>query len=118
MINRDASELEISTLLKAVYQKYGYDFSQYSQAHVRRRIMNRMAISRDNLIGTNFSDYFSDLHNAEDGCQHVFSKGILIGYPLTFINKKKTNVLFNGSVYNDDNGKVLGAVMVAREVSV
>lgn len=45
MINRDASELEISTLLKAVYQKYGYDFSQYSQAHVRRRIMNRMAMS-------------------------------------------------------------------------
>ncbi|MBC7607192.1 MAG: response regulator [Burkholderiales bacterium] len=76
------------------------------------------AISRDNLIGTNFSDYFTDMHNAGEGCQHLFSKGILVGYPLTFINNKKTSVLFNGSVYNDDEGRVLGAVMVAREVSV
>ncbi len=41
----DTSNLEISYLLEAIYQKYGYDFRQYSEAHVRRRIMNRMAIS-------------------------------------------------------------------------
>ncbi|MBC7607189.1 MAG: protein-glutamate O-methyltransferase CheR [Burkholderiales bacterium] len=45
MRNKDWSEFEISSLLKAVYQKYGYDFSQYSEAHVRRRIMNRMSMS-------------------------------------------------------------------------
>jgi chemotaxis protein methyltransferase CheR len=42
---KDTSDLEISLLLEAVYRKYGYDFRQYSQAHVRRRIMNRMTIS-------------------------------------------------------------------------
>lgn len=42
---KDTSDLEISLLLEAVYRKYGYDFRQYSQAHIRRRIMNRMAIS-------------------------------------------------------------------------
>lgn len=42
---KDTSELEISLLLEAVYQKYGYDFRQYSKAHIRRRIMNRMAMS-------------------------------------------------------------------------
>ena len=41
----DTSDLEISLLLKAIYQKYGYDFRQYSEAHIRRRIMNRMAMS-------------------------------------------------------------------------
>jgi CheY-like chemotaxis protein len=76
------------------------------------------AISRDNLIGALFLDYFTDIHKAGEGCQQVFSEGILIGYPLTFINKQRTNVLFNGSVYNDDKGRVLGAVLVAREVSV
>jgi chemotaxis protein methyltransferase CheR len=45
MRNKDASEFEISSLLKVVYQKYGYDFRQYSQAHIRRRITNRMAMS-------------------------------------------------------------------------
>ncbi|MFT5748908.1 MAG: chemotaxis protein methyltransferase CheR [Ancylomarina sp.] len=38
-------DLEISPLLETVYEKYGYDFRQYSQAHVKRRVMKRMAIS-------------------------------------------------------------------------
>ena len=42
---KDTSDLEISLLLEAIYRKHGYDFRQYSQAHIRRRIMNRMAIS-------------------------------------------------------------------------
>lgn len=45
MIYKDTSELEISLLLEAIFQKYGYDFRQYSEAHIRRRIMNRMAMS-------------------------------------------------------------------------
>jgi CheY-like chemotaxis protein len=75
------------------------------------------ALSRNKLIGALFSDYFTDFQKAGEGCQHLLSKGFLLGYPLTFMNSKRTNVLFNGSVYNDDRGKVMGAVLVAREVS-
>lgn len=42
---KDTSEIEISLLLEAIYRKYGYDFRQYSQAHIRRRIMSRMSMS-------------------------------------------------------------------------
>lgn len=42
---KDTQELEIALLLEAVYQQYGYDFRQYSEAHIKRRIMNRMAMS-------------------------------------------------------------------------
>ncbi len=44
---RDTSNTEalLEDILQAIYQKYGYDFRQYSQAHIRRRVMNRMAIS-------------------------------------------------------------------------
>lgn len=45
MRNKDRTEFEISSLLEAVYQKYGYDFRQYSEAHIRRRITNRMTMS-------------------------------------------------------------------------
>lgn len=46
MIHKDdTSDIEISLLLEAIYQKYGYDFRQYSQAHIRRRIMGRMAMT-------------------------------------------------------------------------
>jgi len=45
MSDEATSELEISLLLEAVYRKYGYDFRQYSKAHIRRRIMHRKTLS-------------------------------------------------------------------------
>lgn len=35
-------EMEISLLLETIYKKYGYDFRDYSKAHIRRRITNRL----------------------------------------------------------------------------
>ena len=37
--------LEIHDLLEAFYFKYGYDFRQYSEAHIKRRILTRMSLS-------------------------------------------------------------------------
>ena len=34
--------IEIGLLLDAIYQKYGYDFRDYSYAHVQRRILSRI----------------------------------------------------------------------------
>ena len=45
MHHTNTSDLEISLLLEAIFRKYGYDFREYSQAHIRRRITNRMNIS-------------------------------------------------------------------------
>ena len=45
MTERINTELDIQDLLEAVYQKYGYDFREYSRAHLKRRIMNRMVLS-------------------------------------------------------------------------
>ena len=74
-------------------------------------------ISRDNLIGAYFFDYFTDVDKARETCKQVFEKGLVTGYPLTIMNSRKTMVLFNGSVYKDDRSKVLGAVLVAREAT-
>src|SRR5438552_9350259 len=38
----DVESLEISLLLEAVYQAYGYDFRRYSRASLRRRLLRRM----------------------------------------------------------------------------
>lgn len=46
MKEREAAEIEIRLLLEAIFQKYGYDFTQYSPAHIKRRIENRMILSR------------------------------------------------------------------------
>lgn len=39
-------DLEVKLLLEAIYQKYGYDFRNYSKAHIKRRIIHRM-----NMVG-------------------------------------------------------------------
>jgi hypothetical protein len=51
--------------------------------------------------------------------QEVFAKGSVADSPLTLRHKngKLTDVLFNGSVYRDDRGNVLGVVIVARDVT-
>ena len=35
----------VRDITEAIYKKYGYDFRQYSEAHVTRRIMNRVKLS-------------------------------------------------------------------------
>jgi len=75
-------------------------------------------VEREKLIGTDFFFYFTDTEKAKDVYKQVFANGSVIDFPLTFCgkNKKLTDVLFNGSVYKDLDGNVLGAVLVARNI--
>jgi chemotaxis protein methyltransferase CheR len=42
---KENEKIEMDLLLEAIYQKYHYDFKDYSRAHVRRRIMYRMRMA-------------------------------------------------------------------------
>jgi PAS domain S-box-containing protein len=81
--------------------------------------VNITGLTHKKLIGTNFYDYFTEPQKACEGYMKVFENGSLTDYPLTFRHKdgKLTDVLFNGSVYKDTNGIVLGAVVVARDIA-
>jgi PAS domain S-box-containing protein len=76
-------------------------------------------LSRQELTGTDFLDYFTEPQKAREVYQKVFAKGSVADSPLTLRHKdgKLTDVLFNGSVYKDDRGNVLGVVIVARDVT-
>jgi len=76
-------------------------------------------ISREKLIGTDFSNYFTEPEKAQVGYRQVFEKGFVADYPLTIKHKngKLTNVLYNASVYKDDKGIVLGVFAAARDVT-
>lgn len=76
-------------------------------------------ITREKLTGTDFFDYFTEPQKAREVYQEVFAKGSVADSPLTLRHKKGklTDVLFNGSVYKDDRGNVLGVVIVARDVT-
>jgi PAS domain S-box-containing protein len=82
-------------------------------------LANITGITREKLTGTDFLDYFTEPQKAREVYQEVFANGSVADYPLTIRHKdgKLTDVLFNGSVYKDDRGNVIGVVVVARDIT-
>ncbi|MDR6844377.1 ATP-binding protein [Flavobacterium granuli] len=74
-------------------------------------------VSREQLIGSDFFDYFTEPQKAREGYKEVFKRGFVVDYPLTIKDEKFTDVLFNGSVYKDVLGNIIGAVVVARDIT-
>ncbi len=75
--------------------------------------------SRDELIFTDFSDYFTEPEKAMAGYQQVFQEGSVIDYPLKILHKDGhiTPVLYNASIYRDENGEVIGVFAAARDIT-
>ncbi len=76
-------------------------------------------IQRDQLIGTSFSNYFTETEKAQQGYEQAFEKGFVADYPLTLKHKngKLKDVLYNASVYKNDKGEVAGVFAAARDVT-
>jgi two-component system, cell cycle sensor histidine kinase and response regulator CckA len=75
--------------------------------------------TREELIGTDFATYFTDPEDARRGYQEVFATGSVTDYPLTIrsVHGALTDVLYNASLYRDEEGKVLGIFAAARDVT-
>lgn len=74
-------------------------------------------VSKQQLIGSAFVGYFTNPKQAKIGYDLVFSEGFVTAFPLTIKDHKLTDVLFNGAIYKDKNGKTIGAVMIARDIT-
>jgi PAS domain S-box-containing protein len=78
-------------------------------------------VPREKLIGTSFSEYFTDPQKAEAIYQRVFTEGVVRDYPLTLRHRDGhttfTEVRYNASVYRCDDEEVLGVVATARDVT-
>src|SRR5258707_7853420 len=83
---------------------------------VNEALVKATGVKRDRLIGTDFSDYFTDREKARKGYQQIFAKGFVADSPLT-IRHNLRDVLYNASVYRDGKGKVLGAFASARDIT-
>jgi PAS domain S-box-containing protein len=78
-------------------------------------------VPREKLIGTSFSDYFTEPEKAEAIYQRVLTQGLVADYPLTLRHRNGhetlTEVLYNASIYRDTHGKVLGVFAAARDIT-
>jgi len=75
--------------------------------------------TRDELTGTDFSNYFTEPQKARDGYRRVFSEGSVQDYPLEILHRDghNTPVLYNAALYRDDTGNVIGAFAAARDIT-
>ncbi len=80
---------------------------------------NITGLTREQITDSDFFDYFTEPQKAREVYKEVFAMGSVADSPLTLRHKngKLTDVLFNGSVFKDDDGMVLGVVIVARDVT-
>ena len=76
-------------------------------------------VERERLIGTDFSNYFTEPETAREGYQRVFAEGSVTDYPLTIRHRDGglTDVLYNASVFRDAAGNVVGVFAAARDVT-
>jgi chemotaxis protein methyltransferase CheR len=60
----DQVDIEIANFLHALFEKYGYDFSEYSSAHIKRRILYRLKLNHFHNISEMTKKMLNDEHFA------------------------------------------------------
>lgn len=86
---------------------------------VNRAVEIVTGVPRDRLIGTSFSNYFTRPERAEEGYKKVLAEGEVRDYPLTIrhVSGKTTDVLYNATVYRNEEGNIQGVFAAARDVT-
>ena len=86
---------------------------------VNEAMITVTGVPREGLIGTDFSDYFTEPDKAKEGYRRAFDQGSVTDYPLTMRHQDGTlaEVLYNAAVHRDSSGKVLGLFAAARDVT-
>jgi len=76
-------------------------------------------VAREQLIGTDFSNYFTEPKKAQEGYEQVFAQGFVTNYPLTIrhCDGQLTDVLYNAAVYKNEAGQVQGVFAAARDIT-
>ena len=78
-----------------------------------------IGLSRDRLIGSDFSDYFTQPEKAREGYGRVFEEGSVRDYPLALRNSSGAvmDVLYNAAVFRGPDGEVDGVFAAARDIT-
>jgi len=86
---------------------------------VNEATIKATGVAREALIGSDFSEYFTEPDKARKGYQQAFAKGFVTDYPLTLqhVSGRNMEVLYNASVYRNGKGEVAGVFAAARDIT-
>jgi len=88
-------------------------------AEVNEATIQMTGVAREDLVGTDFSDCFTEPDLAREGYLQVLGQGFVTDYPLTIRHTggELTEVLYSASVYRDVGGQALGVFAAVRDVT-
>jgi len=86
---------------------------------VNEQTLRLTGLSREELIGSPFPDYFTDPQRAEAGVRQTLAEGVVTNYVLVLRAQdgRETPVSFNASVFKDTEGRVRGIFAAARDIA-
>ncbi|MCE5267722.1 MAG: PAS domain S-box protein [Planctomycetaceae bacterium] len=86
---------------------------------VNEATVSATGLPREHLIGSDFSDYFTEPERAREGYRKVLADGLVHDYPLTIrhVDGRTMDVLYNAVVYRNAAGGVQGVFAAARDVT-
>jgi len=86
---------------------------------VNEATVRATGMSRQELIGTDFSSYFTEPDKAKFGYQQVFKEGLVRDFPLEIRHRNghTTPVLYNAAVYHNEKGDTIGVFAAARDIT-
>jgi len=76
-------------------------------------------IKRGKLIGTDFSNYFTDPDKAREVYRTVFKNGIVKNFPLSILHTsgRGIDVLYNATLFKNESGEIQGVFAAAHDVT-
>ncbi len=86
---------------------------------VNEATIQATGMPRSLLIGSDFSNYFTEPDKARAGYEEVFAKGFVADYPLSLrhASGRTIDVLYNASVYRNAKGEIAGVFAAARDIT-
>ncbi|SFD82506.1 PAS domain S-box-containing protein [Chitinophaga sp. CF118] len=86
---------------------------------VNEQMCRITAYKREELIGSQFKQYFTQQELADIGVKKTFAEGFVTNYELVLKTKSghKTTVSFNASVFRNSEGIIQGIFASARDIS-
>lgn len=86
---------------------------------VNKATEDATGFARTDIIGGNFSTFFTDPDLARKGYQEAFRNGVVRELPLAIRHRQghTTEVIFNASVFHDESGEIKGVIAAARDIT-
>jgi PAS domain-containing protein len=88
-----------------------------SITQVNLAAINKTDVIKYKLIGSDITKYFTEPQKMISVIKEIFLYGFINDQYLVLMDGQLTDVLVNGAIYKNDENVVMGAVIVAKDVT-